>query len=71
MAYRVTLIVDNMRMQLVQKPELYDVLVLPNLAKVIEEGKNVTYDMKRMPDDPTAVGTAEFANAVIEAMERL
>ncbi|GBO53529.1 isocitrate dehydrogenase [NAD] [Pseudanabaena sp. lw0831] len=24
-------IVDNMRMQLMQKPELYDVLVLPNL----------------------------------------
>jgi hypothetical protein len=27
--------------------------------------------MKPIPDDPTAVGTAEFANAVIEAMERL
>lgn len=138
------LIVDNMCMQLVQKPELYDVLVLPNLygdiisdlaaglvgglgvapganigeigavfepihgsapkyaglnkvnptaailsgalmlrhlgeidaaerveravAKVIEEGKSVTYDLKPRPDDPTAVGTSQFADAVIEAM---
>jgi isocitrate dehydrogenase (NAD+) len=141
------LIVDNMCMQLVQKPELYDVLVLPNLygdiisdlaaglvgglgvapganigemgavfepihgsapkyagmnkmnptatiltgalmlrhlgeidvaarvekgvAAVIDEGKNVTYDMKPSPDDPTAVGTSQFADAVIKAMERL
>ena len=134
-------IVDNMCMQLVQKPELYDVLVLPNLygdvvsdlcagmigglglapganfgenvavfepthgsapkyagqnkvnpmammlsgvlmlrhidemdaatrlegaiAAVIEEGRNVTYDMKPQRDDPTAVGTSEVADAVI------
>jgi len=140
------LIVDNLCMQLVQKPELYDVLVLPNLygdiisdlaaglvgglgvapganigemgavfepvhgsapkyagmnkvnptamiltgalmlrhlgevdaaervekgvAAVVAEGKNVTYDMKPTPDDPTAVGTVEFADAVIEALER-
>jgi isocitrate dehydrogenase (NAD+) len=138
-------IVDNMCMQLVQKPELYDVLVLPNLygdivsdlcaglvgglgvapganigeagavfeathgsapkykgqykmnptalilsgvlmldymgeteaakrledgvAKVIAEGKDVTYDMKPHRDDPTAVGTLEMARAIIEAME--
>lgn len=138
------LIVDNMCMQLVQKPELYDVLVLPNLygdivsdlaaglvgglgvapganvgengavfepihgsapkyagqnkvnptatilsgalmlrhlgevdaaervesaiARVIDEGKRVTYDLKPRPDDPTAVGTSEFGDAVIEAM---
>jgi isocitrate dehydrogenase (NAD+) len=138
------LIVDNMCMQLVQKPELYDVLVLPNLygdivsdlaaglvgglgvapganigeigavfepihgsapkyagqnkvnptatiltgalmlrhlgeldaaervekaiATVIDEGKRVTYDLKPRPDDPTAIGTAEFADAVIDAM---
>lgn len=137
-------IVDNMCMQLVQKPELYDVLVLPNLygdiisdlcagligglgvapganigehgavfepihgsapkyaglnkvnptaamlsgvlmlrhlgeraaadrleaaiARVIAEGKRVTYDLKPRPDDPTAVGTSEFADAVIEAL---
>jgi isocitrate dehydrogenase (NAD+) len=141
------LIVDNMCMQLVQKPELYDVLVLPNLygdiisdlaaglvgglgivpganigeigavfepihgsapkyagmnkvnptatiltgalmlrhlgeidaaervergvAAVIDEGENVTYDMKPTPDDPTAIGTSQFADAVIKAMERL
>jgi isocitrate dehydrogenase (NAD+) len=138
-------IVDNMCMQLVQKPELYDVLVLPNLygdivsdlgagligglgvapggnigddaavfepthgsapkytgqnkvnpmammlsgvmmlrhltetdaadrleaaiAAVIEEGKSVTYDMKPSRDDPTAVGTSEVADAIIEKLE--
>jgi len=139
-------IVDNMCMQLVQKPELYDVLVLPNLygdiisdlaagligglgvapggnigeelalfepthgsapkykganrvnpmaqmlsavlmlhhigeekyadlmeaaiAQVIAEGRNVTYDMKPTPDDPTAVGTKEMAGAIIERIKR-
>jgi isocitrate dehydrogenase (NAD+) len=138
-------IVDNMCMQLVQKPELYDVLVLPNLygdiisdlaaglvgglgvapggnigvelslfepthgsapkykglnkvnpvaqmlsavmmlrhigengyadimekaiAQVIAEGKSVTYDMKPSPDDPTAVGTSQMADAIIEAIK--
>jgi len=138
-------IVDNMCMQLVQKPELYDVLVLPNLygdivsdlaaglvgglgvapganigengvavfeaihgsapkyagqnkvnpmalmlagvlmlrhigereagdrleaaiAAVVAEGKDVTFDMKGDRDDPTAVGTKEFADAVIRRM---
>lgn len=137
-------IVDNMCMQLVQKPELYDVLVLPNLygdivsdlaagligglglapganigdsmavfepthgsapkykglnkmnpfammlsgvmmlrhlgemeaairlenaiASVIAEGKNVTYDMKPTPDDPTAASTSDVARAVIERL---
>jgi len=139
-------LVDNMTMQLVQKPELYDVLVLPNLygdilsdlcaglvgglgvapganlgdeialfepvhgsapkytgqnkvnpmammfsgmmmlrhigeaaagdrlesaiAAVIAEGKSVTYDMKPTPDDPTAVGTSQVADAVIEKLRR-
>jgi isocitrate dehydrogenase (NAD+) len=134
-------IVDNMCMQLVQKPELYDVIVLPNLygdivsdlaagligglgiapganlgeeyavfepvhgsapkykglnkvnplamilsgvmmlrhlgeikaaeklettiASVIEEGRYVTYDIKASPDDPTAVTTSQFADAII------
>jgi len=138
-------IVDNMCMQLVQKPELYDVIVTPNLygdiisdlcaglvgglgvapganigdqaavfepthgsapkyagknkvnptaavlsgvmmlrylgereaagrlegavARVIQEGRRVTYDLKPEPDDPTAVGTAEMAEAIIEAMK--
>jgi len=137
-------IVDNMCMQLVQKPELYDVMVLPNLygdivsdlcagligglgvapganigekgavfeathgsapkykgqwklnptalilsgvlmleylgekdaadrlnnavAKIIAEGKDVTYDMKPHRDDPTAVGTLEMAKAIIKAL---
>jgi len=135
-------LIDNMCMQLVQKPELYDVLALPNLygdiisdlcaglvgglgvapganigddiavfeathgsapkykglnkvnptalilssvmmlkyidekeaadklenavAAVIKEGKSVTYDMKPSRDDPTAVGTSQMADAIIE-----
>jgi len=138
-------IVDNMCMQLVQKPELYDVLVLPNLygdiisdlaagligglgvapggnigesialfepthgsapkykgqnkvnptammlsavmmlkhigekksadklelsiAEIIREGKYVTYDLKPERDDPTAVGTSEFADAVVKKVK--
>jgi isocitrate dehydrogenase (NAD+) len=137
-------IVDNLSMQLVQRPEEYDVLVCPNLygdivsdlaagligglglapggnfgthaavfepthgsapkyagqnrvnpmammlsgvmmlrhleeleaadrlegaiASVISEGRHVTYDMKPTRDDPTAVGTSEVADAVIERM---
>jgi isocitrate dehydrogenase (NAD+) len=137
-------IVDNMAMQLVQKPELYDVMVMPNLygdilsdlcagltgglglapganigdtvavfeathgsapkyaglnkanpmammlsgvlmlrhigednagnrleaaiASVIADGRSVTYDMKPERDDPTAVGTSQVADAVIEAL---
>src|SRR5207249_2480435 len=137
-------IVDNMCMQLVQRPEEYDVLVLPNLygdvlsdlcagmigglgmapganhgdgvavfepthgsapkyagqnkvnpmaqllsgvlvlrhlgeaeagdrleraiGDVIREGKSVTYDMKPTRDDPTAVGTSEVADAIIEKL---
>lgn len=138
-------IVDNMCMQLVQKPEDYDCLVLPNLygdivsdlaaglvgglgvapganigdglavfepthgsapkykdmnkanptaiilsavlmlkyvgeepaakkleaavASVIEEGKSVTYDLKKDRHDPTAVGTSEMADAVIKKIK--
>ena len=138
-------IVDNLAMQLVQRPEEYDVLVLPNLygdiisdlcagligglgvapggnigdqvavfeathgsapkyagmnkvnpmammlsgvlmlrhlgeeeaadrleaalAGVIAEGKSVTYDMKPTRDDPTAVGTSQVADAVIERLQ--
>ncbi|MBE3113315.1 MAG: isocitrate/isopropylmalate dehydrogenase family protein [Actinobacteria bacterium] len=139
-------IVDNMCMQLVQKPELYDVLVLPNLygdivsdlaaglvgglgvapggnigkdialfepthgsapkykgqnkvnptammlsavlmlrhieeknyadllesaiAENIREGKYVTYDFKPHRDDPTAVGTSEFADAIVKKIKK-
>jgi isocitrate dehydrogenase (NAD+) len=137
-------IVDNMCMQLVQRPNEYDVLVLPNLygdivsdlaagmigglgmapganfgenaaifepthgsapkyagqnkvnpiammlsgmlmlrhldetepaerlesaiADVIREGASVTYDMKPSRDDPTAVGTSQVADAIIDKM---
>jgi isocitrate dehydrogenase (NAD+) len=138
-------IVDNMCMQLIQKPELYDVIVLPNLygdiisdlcaglvgglgvapganigdkcavfeathgsapkykgknrvnptalilsgvmmlshigktdqanklenavAAVIAGGKDVTYDMKPDRNDPTAVGTSQMADAIIDQIK--
>ena len=137
-------IVDNMCMQLVQRPEEYDVLVLPNLygdvlsdlcagmigglgmapganfgedaavfepthgsapkyagqnkvnpmaqmlsavlmlrhldetdaadrlenaiAEVIREGRSLTYDMKPTRDDPTAVGTSQVADAIVDKL---
>jgi len=39
------------------------------LAEVIREGKSVTYDMKPSRDDPTAVGTSEVADGVIEKLQ--
>ncbi len=39
------------------------------IAEVIRKGEKVTYDLKPTRDDPTAVGTSEFADAVIEQME--
>jgi isocitrate dehydrogenase (NAD+) len=38
------------------------------IATVIRKGEKVTYDLKPSRDDPSAVGTAEFADAVIEEM---
>ena len=38
------------------------------IAAVIKEGKSVTYDMKLNRDDPTAVGTSQMADAVIQKM---
>jgi isocitrate dehydrogenase (NAD+) len=38
------------------------------IAAVIAEGKDVTYDMKASRDDPTAVGTSDVADAVIDKM---
>ena len=38
------------------------------IAKVIRKGDKVTYDLKPTRDDPSAVGTSEFADAVIEVM---
>lgn len=38
------------------------------VAAVIEEGKHVTYDLKPTRDDPTAVGTSDYADAIIEKL---
>jgi isocitrate dehydrogenase (NAD+) len=38
------------------------------IAEVIREGKSVTYDMKPRRDDPTAVGTSEVADAIIDKL---
>jgi isocitrate dehydrogenase (NAD+) len=40
------------------------------IADVIREGTSLTYDMKPTRDDPTAVGTSEVADAIIEKLER-
>ncbi len=39
------------------------------IADVIREGESVTYDMKPHRDDPTAVGTSEVADAIIEKLK--
>jgi len=38
------------------------------IATVIKRGEKVTYDLKPNRDDPSAVGTSQFADAVIEEM---
>lgn len=40
------------------------------IASVIRRGESVTYDLKPTPNDPSAVGTSEFADAVIEEMNK-
>ena len=39
------------------------------VAAVIAAGERVTYDLKPMRDDPSAVGTSEYADAIIERLE--
>ncbi|HWB65217.1 MAG TPA: isocitrate/isopropylmalate dehydrogenase family protein [Mycobacteriales bacterium] len=39
------------------------------VADVIAEGKSVTYDLKPRRDDPSAVGTSQYADAIIEKLE--
>jgi isocitrate dehydrogenase (NAD+) len=41
-----------------------------SIAEVIKEGKDVTYDMKEDRDDPSAVGTSEYADAIIDKIEQ-
>ena len=38
------------------------------IAALIAEGKSVTYDLKEKRGDPTAVGTSEVADAVVERL---
>jgi isocitrate dehydrogenase (NAD+) len=38
------------------------------VAGVIAEGRTVTFDLKPSRDDPTAAGTSEVADAVIERL---
>ena len=40
-----------------------------SIAEVIKEGEDVTYDLKEDRDDPTAVGTSEYADAIIKKIE--
>ncbi|MGH7882066.1 MAG: isocitrate/isopropylmalate dehydrogenase family protein [Candidatus Dormibacteraceae bacterium] len=40
------------------------------IAAVIREGRSVTYDLKVNRDDPTAVGTSQVADAVIDQLQR-
>jgi len=39
------------------------------IADLIHEGKSLTYDMKPSRDDPTAVGTSQVADALIEKLQ--
>jgi isocitrate dehydrogenase (NAD+) len=39
------------------------------VGAVLGEGKSVTYDMKPTRDDPTAVGTSQYADAIIEKLQ--
>ena len=39
------------------------------VAAVLREGRNVTYDLKVNRNDPTAVGTKEMAEAIVERMK--
>ena len=38
------------------------------IAAVIAEGKDVTYDLKPQRDDPTAVGTSQIADAIVQRL---
>ena len=38
------------------------------VTELVREGKSLTYDMKPSRDDPTAVGTREVADALVEKL---
>jgi isocitrate dehydrogenase (NAD+) len=39
------------------------------IATVVEIGKNVTYDLKEKRNDPSAVGTSQVADAIIDLLK--
>jgi isocitrate dehydrogenase (NAD+) len=39
------------------------------ITDVIREGRSLTYDMKLERNDPTAVGTSEVADALVEKIK--
>jgi isocitrate dehydrogenase (NAD+) len=41
------------------------------IADNIAEGKDVTYDLKQDRDDPTAVSTSRFADAIAERIKKM
>jgi isocitrate dehydrogenase (NAD+) len=41
------------------------------VSSVIAEGKSVTYDLKPHRDDPTAVGTSQYADAIIAKLQEM
>lgn len=41
------------------------------VTEIIAEGKDVTYDLKADRNDPTAVGTAEMADAIIAKLKKM
>ncbi|MBN1872015.1 MAG: isocitrate/isopropylmalate dehydrogenase family protein, partial [Candidatus Omnitrophica bacterium] len=41
-----------------------------SVAKVIEKGRKVTYDLKENRDDKSSVGTREMADAIISEIKR-
>ena len=40
------------------------------VVKVLRENKQVTYDLKEDRNDPTAVGTQEMADAIINKIKK-
>ena len=46
-----------------------DELFVEGIPEAVAEGRRVTYDLKPSRDDPTAVGTSEYADAIIEKLE--
>jgi isocitrate dehydrogenase (NAD+) len=59
-----------MMLQYLKEKEAADVLYQA-VANVILESRYVTYDLKERRDDPSAVGTSQMADAIVEELRRL